>query len=255
MNRIAMITGATRGIGAGIALELARQGYTLAVTGTSPEGEKGETMSTLRDMGVKCMYVPMNLGDSAQRRQAVEQVYARFGRLDVLVNNAGMAPRVRLDLLEMKEESLDELLNVNLKGTFLLTQDVARRMLAQPKEGEVPPCIIVVSSISAEVSSISRGEYCISKAGLSMAVKLFADRLAAEGINVYEVQPGIIATDMTSGVKAKYDALIAGGLTPIPRWGQPADIGRAVAALAGGALPYSTGEIIHVDGGMHIQRL
>ena len=181
----------------------------------------------------------------------------RFGRLDLLVNNAGMAPRQRLDILEATAESFDELIDVNLKGPFFLTQAAANYMLnSREKLGaDYRPKIITISSVSAYTASVNRGDYCISKAGLSMVTSLFAARLAADGINVYEIRPGIIATDMTSAVKEKYDSLIAHGLTPIPRWGEPDDVARAVCAIAQDLLPFSTGEVINVDGGFHLRRL
>ena len=186
-----------------------------------------------------------------------------FGRIDLLVNNAGMGPRTRMDILETTEESYDEVMNVNLKGPFFLSQLVARTMLEQletgPAEtnggGSHAPQIINIGSISAYTSSPARGEYCISKAGVGMMTLLFADRLAESGINVCEVRPGIVETDMTSTVKEKYDKLIGDGLTPIRRWGQPEDVGKAVAALAEGLFPFSTGAVLDVDGGFHMHRL
>jgi NAD(P)-dependent dehydrogenase (short-subunit alcohol dehydrogenase family) len=196
----------------------------------------------------------------ADRRRLVEFARTRFGRLDLLVNNAGVAPAVRADLLETGEASLDGLLAVNLKGPFFLSQLVARWMVelvgaAPPLDPPVRPRLVFVSSISAYAASVNRGEYCISKAGVSMLTALFATRLAEHGIGVYEIRPGIIATDMTGPVRAKYDRLIAEGLTPIRRWGTPEDVGRAVAAIARDLLPFSTGEVINVDGGFHLHRL
>ena len=239
---VALVTGATRGIGRGIALRLAQGGFTVAAVGTRPEGDS-----------YNGIYIQGDISDASDRVRIVDTVYDQFGRLDVLVNNAGVAPLVRGDLLDMSEESLDRLLSINLKGTFFLTQYAAKRMIAKPTDAF--RAIIIVSSISAVTSSTSRGEYCISKAGLSMTATLFADRLAEYGINVYEIRPGIIETDMTAVVKDKYDALIEGGLLPIKRMGQPDDIAVTVEALANGALRYTTGEIIHADGGFHISRL
>ena len=239
---VALITGATRGIGRGIALRLAEKGFTVAAVGTRPEGDP-----------YNGIYIQGDISAAKDRVRIVDTVYDKFGRLDVLVNNAGVAPLVRGDLLDMSEESLDRLLNINLKGTFFLTQYAAKRMIEQPTDSF--RAIIIVSSISAATSSTSRGEYCISKAGLSMTATLFADRLAACGISVYEIRPGIIETDMTAVVKDKYNALIEGGLLPIKRMGQPDDIAVTVEALATGALRYTTGEIIHADGGFHISRL
>ena len=239
---IALVTGATRGIGHGIAEELVKAGFTVAAVGTRPEGD-----------AFNGIYIQGDISNADDRKRIVDTTFEKLGGLDVLVNNAGVAPLVRGDLLEMSEESFDRLININLKGTFFLTQYAAKRMA----EVESPffRAIFVVSSISAVTSSTARGEYCISKAGLSMVSTLFADRMAELGVNVYEIRPGIIETDMTSVVKDKYEAKIEGGLLPIKRMGQPADIGRTVAALANGALAYSTGEVINVDGGFHISRL
>jgi NAD(P)-dependent dehydrogenase (short-subunit alcohol dehydrogenase family) len=196
---------------------------------------------------------------AADRRKLIDFTRETFGRLDLLVNNAGVAPTVRADLLEAGEESFDRLMNINVKGPFFLTQLVAKWMIEQRAAGILPaestPKIVIISSISAYTASTNRGDYCIAKAALSMLTPLFATRLAEHGINVYEIRPGIIATDMTGPVKDKYDRLIAGGLTPIPRWGTPEDIGRAVAAIAQDLLPFSTGEVINVDGGFHLRRL
>lgn len=243
-NRVALVTGATRGIGFGIAETLCAGGFTVAAVGTRPEGTV---------FGDGC-YIQCDISSASDRQRAVDTVYEKYGRLDVLVNNAGVAPLVRGDLLDMSEESLDRLLSINLKGTFFLTQYAAKRMIEQ-KSIETPRMIVTITSISAETASVSRGEYCISKAGLAMTTKLFADRLACEGINVYEVRPGIIETDMTAGVKAKYDALIEGGILPIKRMGKPADVARIVLGLTTGLFAYSTGDVIHADGGFHISRL
>jgi NAD(P)-dependent dehydrogenase (short-subunit alcohol dehydrogenase family) len=197
-----------------------------------------------------------NIAEAADRQRLIDEIVPKFGRIDLLVNNAGMAPRQRLDILETSEISYDEVMTVNLKGPFFLTQQVARVMIEQLQQGVITaPRIVNIGSISAYTSSPNRGEYCLSKAGMSMMTALFADRLAEYGINVYEIRPGVIATDMTSGVKEKYDRLIDEGLTPIRRWGQPDDIGRAVVAIAEGYLPFSTGEVINVDGGFHLHRL
>lgn len=202
------------------------------------------------------IYVQGSLGEAQDRDRLVDKVLDEFGRIDVLVNNAGVAPKVRMDILETTIESFDFVVNTNLKGTFFLTQRVANEMIKKKqKDDNYNPIIINISSMSAYTSSTSRGEYCISKAGISMVTKLFADRLAEYGINVYEIRPGIIATDMTSTVKDRYDALIEEGLLPIKRWGYPEDIAKAVWALCSGLLPYSTGEVINVDGGFHIRRL
>lgn len=255
MQRVAFITGGTQGIGASVCLKMAQAGYAIAVSGIADELENGEVMQQLREMGTPCFYITMFLQDAQSRQRAIDAIYDHFGRIDVLVNNAGVAPRERKDLLEMTEESYNFVMGINLQGTFMLTQLVARRMIEQPKVEGPMPCIVTISSISSFTASINRGEYCMSKAGLSMMTKLFADRLAEEGVRVYEIQPGIIATDMTSGVKAKYDALIDGGLTPIRRWGQADDVANAIVGVCSGLFAFSTGEVIHVDGGFHVRRL
>ena len=196
------------------------------------------------------------MGQTADRERLLAETLAAFGRIDLLVNNAGIGPRQRVDLLEVAETSYDEVMAVNLEGPFFLTQAVAKAMIALLKTGTIQaPKIVNIGSISAYTASINRAEYCISKAGMAMMTALFADRLATEGINVYEIRPGIIETDLTSVAKAKYDALIADGLTPIRRWGQPEDVAAAVVAIAEGYLPFSTGEVINVDGGFHLRRL
>lgn len=265
MNPVALITGASRGIGRGIALELARLGYDLALnyvanheavqqTATDCEvaaGSAGYTITT-----EPCL---ADLALGQDRQELVESVRRRFGRLDLLVNNAGIAPAVRSDLLEATEESLDRLLAVNTKGPLFLTQQVARWMLeeleAVPAGVDYRPKIVFISSISAFTASVNRADYCLSKAAVSMMTQLFAVRLAEAGIRVYEIRPGIIETDMTQPVRERYDREIAGGLLPIRRWGTPDDVGKAVAAIAQDLLPYSTGEVLHVDGGFHLRRL
>jgi NAD(P)-dependent dehydrogenase (short-subunit alcohol dehydrogenase family) len=200
-----------------------------------------------------------DIGRSADRLRLIECVRSKFGRLDLLVNNAGVAPAERADVLEATEESFDRLISINVKGPYFLTQLAARWMIeqraARVQAAAFQPKIITISSVSAYTASVNRGDYCIAKAALSMLTPLYATRLAEHGINVYEIRPGIIATDMTSSVKAKYDQLIAEGLTPIKRWGTPEDVGKAVAAIAQDLLPFSTGEVINVDGGFHIRRL
>ncbi len=255
-DKTALITGSSRGIGRGIALGLAEQGWKVAVNYRSDEEAARETLADVCAAGGEGMVVQADISLSADRERLVEAVYAEFTRLDLLVNNAGIAPAERLDLLDLTEESYDRLMAVNLKGTLFLTQLVARRMLpAVQEDGSPIPMIININSISAYTSSTNRAEYCISKAGMAMMTALFADRLAQAGICVYEIRPGIISTDMTGPSKEKYDALFAGGLTPLKRWGQPEDVARAVVAVAEGALPYSTGEVINVDGGFHLRRL
>jgi len=256
MKKVALITGGSRGIGLGIAQCLAREGFDLAINGMRPESAVANVLEELRATGRDVIYCRGNLAITADRNDMIERVREHFGRLNVLVNNAGMAPRERRDILEATEESFDEVIQTNLKGNYFLTQLAANWMVAQKQaDPAFRACIVNISSISATVVSVNRGEYCISKAGISMATQLFAARLGEFDIPVYEVRPGVIATDMTSGVKDKYDKLITEGLCVTRRWGQPEDVGKAVAALAVGGFPYSTGQIIMVDGGMTIPRL
>ncbi len=252
-KRTALVTGGARGIGFGIARALAGAGYTVAAVGTREEEAVSAAMNELKALSPDSFYIRGDISSAEDRERVAHAVFDGLGGLDVLVNNAGVAPKVRADLLDMTEESFDRVLGINLKGAFFLTQAVARRMAEQKTERF--RAVIFVTSVSASVSSVNRGEYCISKAGLSMAATLYADRLAEYGIRVYEVRPGIIATDMTAPVREKYDRLIAEGLCPIPRIGQPEDVGKAVLALADGALAYTTGQVIGVDGGMTIQKL
>ncbi|MGC3946719.1 MAG: 3-ketoacyl-ACP reductase [Chryseolinea sp.] len=253
MREVALVTGGTRGIGLGIARALAEAGFDLAINGVRPEADAVAALDSLRAAGAVVVYCQGNIGDPNDRSQILKVALARFNRIDVLVNNAGVAPFVRKDLLELDEENFDRLLDINLKGTFFLTQSVARHM--RETAAVRPGRIITITSVSATHASINRGEYCISKAGLAMMTKLFAARLAAHGIGVFEVRPGIIHTDMTSGVQQKYDQLIANGLTLEPRWGEASDIGNAVAVLATGRLTYATGQVIDVGGGMTVERL
>ena len=250
MRRTALITGGSRGIGLGIADHLAKRGFDLAINGVREQDAVADTIAQLKSYGGEVIYCRADVGNAGQRAEMLQQVITHYGALHVLVNNAGVAPKERKDILETTEESFDRLMNMNLKGAFFLTQAVANMMIRQ-QEG----CIINVSSISATVASVTRGEYCISKAGLSMMTQLFAVRLGAHQIPVYEVRPGIIATDMTAGVKEKYDHLISNGLLVQPRWGLPDDVGKAVAMLAAGDLPYSTGQVIMIDGGLTLPRL
>lgn len=256
MKKVALITGGSRGIGYGIATQLANNGFDLAINGVRDESAVKEALQQLRAKGIDVIYVRGNLASPADRIQMIATVRSHFGRLDLLVNNAGMAPRERKDILEATEESFDEVLDTNLKGTYFLTQAAANWMIKQKKEEpNFGGMIINVSSISATVASINRGEYCVSKAGLSMTTQLFATRLGEFNIPVFEVRPGVIDTDMTSGAKEKYDKLIGEGLTVQRRWGFPEDVGKVVAALASGSFPYSTGQVIMVDGGLTIPRL
>ncbi len=252
-HRTAIVTGAARGIGRGISLTLAEHGYTVCAVGTRPADAVSEYTEALRALSPDSFYVRGDISSHDDRIRIAEEAFAGLEEVDVLVNNAGVAPNVRADMLEMTEESFDRVLGINLRGAFFLTQEIVRRMAAQ--ETDAFRAVVFITSVSASVSSVNRGEYCISKAGLSMAATLYADRLAEFGIRVYEVRPGIIATDMTAGVREKYDRLIAEGLCPIPRIGQPEDVGRTVLALADGALGYTTGQIVGVDGGMTIQKL
>ncbi|MBN1352474.1 3-ketoacyl-ACP reductase [candidate division KSB1 bacterium] len=255
-KQVALITGASRGIGRGIAEKLAENEFNVVIDDIVDPSQAEETLQAIKEKGADTFYVQADISNPEQRKSLVEQIKARFGRLDLLVNNAGVAPKQRLDILEATEDSFDRVLTINLKGPYFLTQLVANWMIEQKKQHpERTPKVVNISSISAFTSSPSRGEYCVSKAGVSMMTALFADRLAEYGICVYEVRPGIIYTDMTTPVKAKYDNLIANGLTPIKRWGTPEDIARAVLAFATDLLPFSTGEIINVDGGFHLRRL
>ena len=256
MKRIALVTGGSRGIGFGVAQCLARDGFDLAVCGLRDEAAAAEALAALRKLGADVLYVPADVSNASARRQLLDAVKQRFGRLHILVNNAGIAPKVRADVLEATEESFESVLKINLQGPYFLTQAVANWMIRQKKaEPAWRGCIVNVSSISATVASVNRGDYCISKAGVAMATQLWASRLGEFDIPVYEVRPGIIKTDMTAGVTAKYDKLFDEGLAIQHRWGQPDDVGKAVAMLARGDLPYSTGQAIMVDGGLTVQRL
>ncbi len=258
---VALVTGAGQGIGRGIAIELARKGFDIAgldILFDPRNKKKGlfEVKARVERLGRRFLPVRCDIASLADHDRAIEAALAKFGRVDVLVNNAGVAPEKRLDILETTTESFDRVMGVNARGAFFLTQNLAKRMVARAGgEGPVKPSIIFITSISAAVSSPSRSEYCLSKAALSMAATLFAHALAPHGIAVYEVRPGIIATDMTAPVKARYDRLIAGGLVPQGRWGVPEDVGRAVATLACGAFGFSTGAVIEVSGGMNLRRL
>lgn len=256
MKKVALVTGGSRGIGLGIASHLAKNGFDVAINGVREESSVAEVLKNLRTFGVDVLYCQGDISSSTDRKKVIQRVKDHFHRLDVLVNNAGIAPKERRDILETTEESYDQVLSTNLKGNYFLTQQAANWMIEQKKSNQAfAGCIINVSSISATVASVNRGEYCISKAGISMATQLFAVRLGEFNIPVFEVRPGIISTDMTSGVKAKYDKLIEDGLTVQKRWGYPDDVGCVVAALAAGSFPYSTGQVIMVDGGLTIPRL
>lgn len=255
MKKIALVTGSRRGIGLGIARALGHAGWFVVVSATAPQAD--ELVDELRAEGIDCVYRKCNIAEAADRAGILDWIDQTYGRLDLIVNNAGVAPSVRLDLLETTEESVDRLLDINLKGTFFMCQLAANRMIAMQGRGldDYTPRIINICSMSAYTSSVNRGEYCISKAGLSMVTMLFADRLAEYGIPVFEVRPGIIRTDMTAGVTEKYEKLIAGGITPIKRFGTPEDVANCVLAAAGGLLDFATGQVLNADGGFHIRRL
>jgi len=256
--RVALVTGGARGIGLGITRRLIEDGFAVSVLGTREE--PADTLAELRRLAgddTRVRYVRGSVAELADHARVLDDAVDAWGRLDVLVNNAGVGPAVRADLLEATPESFDRVLDTNLRGPYFLTQAFANRVIALrgPRAGlpERPVATIVnVSSISAETVSTTRGEYCISKAGVSMATRLWAVRLASEGIVVYEVRPGIVASDMTAGVSDRYDAFFAAGGAPIARWGTPADVAGAVSLLVSGGTPYSTGEVFHVDGGMHL---
>ena len=254
-KKVAVVTGSSRGIGFAIARRLGRDGFAVVIVATGPQEKNQPVLDALTSDGTTWAYIQADIGNHDDRLRLVAQTIQTFGRIDVLVNNAGVAPKVRTDLLDMSEESFDRVIGINTKGNMFLTQAVAKQMLKQPIMGKKRGTIINVSSCSAEVSSISRGEYCVSKAGVSMLTKLYADRLAPEGILVHEIRPGVIATDMTAGVQEKYDKLIEEGAFPIARWGTPEDIAGAVSVFAGEDLLYTTGNYIDVDGGFHIKRL
>lgn len=276
--RVALVTGSSRGIGRGIAIELARAGYSVAINYAGNKSAAEECVKLCQEVapaGTCFEIVQADISSTADRKRLLEFVLNRFKRLDLLVNNAGVAPAVRADILAGGEESFDRLISINVKGPYFLTQAVANYWIELLRESpgsssgsthsdpdrttsqlqNFHPKIVTVSSISAYTASTNRGDYCISKAALAMLTPLFATRLAEYGINVYEIRPGVIATDMTGAVKEKYDKLIAEGMTPIKRWGTPEDIGRAVAAIADDFFPFSTGEVINVDGGFHLRRL
>jgi NAD(P)-dependent dehydrogenase (short-subunit alcohol dehydrogenase family) len=252
----ALVTGASRGIGRAIAEALGAAGWAVVVNYHRSAAAAEEVAAAIVAAGGEALTAQADIAALADHERLVGDALKRFGRLDLLVNNAGIAPPQRTDLLEATADSYDLVMATNLRGPYFLTQRVAREMIALRARGVVEaPRIINVGSVSAYASSVHRGDYCLSKAAMGMMTTLFADRLADEGINVYEIRPGIIATDMTGPVRAKYDTLIADGLTPIRRWGEPGDVAAAVMAIATGALPFSTGQVIDVDGGFHLRRL
>jgi 3-oxoacyl-[acyl-carrier protein] reductase len=263
-RRVALVTGSSRGIGRAIAIELAGIGYDLMINYLSNEAAAEQVCAEVQELGktedeaVRVAKCRADISNSIDRQQLLAATREQFGRLDLLVNNAGIAPEDRVDLLEATEESFDQIMRVNLKSPYFLTQAAARWMIDQKSAGKFAnyqPAIVSISSVSAYAASPERGDYCVAKAGLAMLTKLYATRLAGEGINVFEIRPGIIATDMTAAVKGKYDHLMEEALTPIRRWGTPDDVARAVAAIAAGGLSFSTGEVINVDGGFHLRRL
>jgi NAD(P)-dependent dehydrogenase (short-subunit alcohol dehydrogenase family) len=260
-RKVALITGGSRGIGRAIAIELARVNYDVMISYVSNARAADEACEAIRgaavDQAARVASCRSNIANANDRAELLQRMREEFGHLELLVNNAGIAPEKRVDLLDASVARFDQMIDVNLKGPYFLTQAVASWMIEQRSAGggDYHPAIVNISSISAYAASPERGDYCVSKAGLSMMTKLYAARLADEGINVYEIRPGIIETDMTANVKAKYDRLIDAELTPIKRWGAPEDVGRAVAAIATGSFPFSTGEVINVDGGFHLRRL
>lgn len=254
MNKVALVTGGSRGIGLGIATELAKAGFHLAVNGVREETAVLEVLTELRRFATNVAYVRGDISKSTDRQKVVEETLTRFGHINVLVNNAGIAPRERMDILEATEENFEHLLKVNLQGPYFLTQLVSNQMIKQNRQNDFC-CIINISSVSATVASVNRGEYCISKAGIAMATRLWAARLGEYDIPVYEIRPGVIRTDMTSAVTEKYDRLFKEGMALQRRWGTPEDVGKVAAAMATGLMPYSTGQVVLVDGGMTVQQL
>lgn len=256
MRKTAIVTGCTRGIGNAIACSLAKEGYAVAGIGNSSEEKAKDALDRIRQYGNGFLYVQGSVADPNMRERLLIETLERFSRLDLLVNNAGIAPPSRMDILKTTEDSFDAVMDINLKAAFFMSQICANAMIDLLNNlPDYNPMMINISSVSAYASSVNRGEYCISKAGLSMVTLLFADRLAEYGINVYEIRPGIIDTDMTLKVKEKYDKMIAEGITPIKRWGKPQDIADAVSVITSGKLGFVTGQVINVDGGFHIRRL
>lgn len=255
-NKVAIITGSGRGIGRGIAIQLARNGWKIVINDIGDPAPPAETLDLVRQEGSNGLIVLANITVAAERKKIVDETINEYGQVNLLVNNAGIGPRVRMDMLEIGEESMNEVLAVNTIGPYFLTQLVAKKMIELISQKKIESGKIVnIGSISGYTSSTSRAEYCISKAAMAMNTLLYADRLAGESINVYEIRPGIIKTPLTEIVKDKYDKLIADGILPLKRWGLPEDIGKAVVAIAENYLPYSTGQVIDVDGGFHIHRL
>ncbi len=258
IRKVAMITGGCRGIGLAISQQLMKEGFSLSILGTSRVDKVQAVLDQLRQDGT-VLYTSGDMASAGDRCSFLEATLARFGRVDLLVNNAGVAPELRVDLLDMSEESYDRVMTINLKGPLFLSQIVAREMIRQEEQSAMPAglrgMIINIGSISAEAISLNRAEYCLSKTGLAMATQLFAARLASEAIPVFEIRPGIVETDMTEKVRPRYDEMIEQGVFPIRRWGKPQDLADALSLLISGRLSYSTGECLHVDGGFHIRRL
>ncbi len=261
-SQVALVTGASRGIGRGIAIELARIGFSVAINFAGRQDAARECARLCRRAATKHAKSSFEIFQAdvslaADRSRLLAEVHGRFGEIHLLVNNAGVAPLVRADLLEASEESFDRLMSINARGPFFLTQALAKMWITGARRKTMPSAgrkIVNISSVSAFSPGITRGEYCMSKAALSMMTQLFAIRLAEFGINVFEIRPGIIGTDMVAPVKEKYARMISEGISPIARWGTPEDVGRAVAAIAQDRFPFSTGEVINVDGGFHIRR-
>lgn len=255
-QRIAIVTGSSRGIGRGIALQLGAAGFGVVVNFVKNEPAARATADELEQAGGTALLVQADVASSDDRRRLVDATIHQFGRIDLLVNNAGVPVSKRVDLLDATEESWDRIVGINLKAPFFLAQLVARAMIRSPQDrATYRPKIVNISSVSAYASSTDRGDYCVAKAGMTMVTRLFADRLAEHGIQVFEIRPGIIDTDMTAPVRAKYDGLFAQGFTPIRRWGETLDVAKAVVAIVQDYFPYSTGETINVDGGFHLRRL
>lgn len=257
MNKIAIVTGSARGIGFATACTLCKEGYLTVFSDIASETDQAEWLQNLKNEGLNADYIRCDISKADDRTHLINEVIDRYGRLDVLVNNAGVAPSVRLDILETTEDSFDRLMNINLKGTFFMCQTAANAMIALQAKGieDYQPRIVNIASMSSYTSSTNRGEYCVSKAGISMVTQLFADKLAENGIGVFEVRPGIIMTDMTKTVTEKYQKLIDGGVTPIKRFGQPQDVANCVLAAVSGLLDFATGQVLNADGGFHIRRL
>jgi NAD(P)-dependent dehydrogenase (short-subunit alcohol dehydrogenase family) len=257
VKKVAAVTGSRRGIGLGIIKKLAEAGYTVILSDVIPAEEAAPLVKEFKDKGIDADYIKCDISNESDRAAFVKTIEDKYGRLDIHVNNAGVAPNVRLDILETTVESFERVLKINLEGTFFMCQAVANAMIKMKEKNleDYTPRIINIASMSAYTSSTNRGEYCISKAGVSMVTKLFADKLAEYGIPVFEVRPGIIMTDMTATVKEKYEKLIAEGVTPIKRFGQPEDVANCVMAAASGYLDFATGQVLNADGGFHIRRL